>query len=74
MAHTQMTDHNPSNLGLMEELTDKELSAINGGSCCCTPQVFTYTVKPVPPPKPGQIKPGDRPYIPPLRPGQFPRN
>jgi hypothetical protein len=26
-----MTDRNPSNLGLIEELTDEELLAINGG-------------------------------------------
>lgn len=31
MAHIQMTDRNPSDLGLMEELTDEELLAINGG-------------------------------------------
>jgi hypothetical protein len=32
MAHIQMTDHNPSDLGLMEELTDEELLTINGGA------------------------------------------
>ena len=31
MAHIQMTDRNPSDLGLMEELTDEELLAVNGG-------------------------------------------
>ena len=31
MAHIQMTDRNPSDLGIMEELTDEELLAINGG-------------------------------------------
>lgn len=31
MAHIQMTDRNPSDLGLMEELTNEELLAINGG-------------------------------------------
>lgn len=31
MAHIQMTDRNPSDLGLMEELTDEDLLAINGG-------------------------------------------
>jgi hypothetical protein len=31
MAHTQMTDRNLSDLGFMEELTDEELLAINGG-------------------------------------------
>ena len=37
MAHIQRTDRNPSDLGLMEEvtneeLTDEELSAIDGGA------------------------------------------
>jgi bacteriocin-like protein len=35
MANIQMTDRNPSELGIMEEveeLTDEELSSINGGS------------------------------------------
>lgn len=35
MANIQMTDHNPSELGIMEkveELTDEELSSINGGN------------------------------------------
>jgi hypothetical protein len=31
MAHIQMTDRNPSDLEPMEELTDGELLAINGG-------------------------------------------
>jgi hypothetical protein len=31
MAHTQMTDRNPFDSGLMDELTDGELLAINGG-------------------------------------------
>ena len=31
MAHTQMTDRNLSDLGFMEELTNEELLAINGG-------------------------------------------
>jgi len=31
MAHIQMTDRNPCNLEPMEELTDGELLAINGG-------------------------------------------
>lgn len=31
MAHIQMTDLNPSDLEFMEELTDGELLAINGG-------------------------------------------
>ncbi len=31
MAHIQMTDRNPSDLKPMEELTDGELLAINGG-------------------------------------------
>jgi hypothetical protein len=52
MAHIQMTDRNSSDLESMEELTDGELLAINGG--------FT-TVKPKPKPKPIYIGP---PYIP----------
>ena len=31
MAYIQMTDHNPFDSGLMDELTDGELLAINGG-------------------------------------------
>ena len=31
MAHIQVTDRNPSDLEPMEELTDGELLAINGG-------------------------------------------
>jgi bacteriocin-like protein len=32
MDHIEMTDRNPSDLGVMEELTDEELSAIDGGA------------------------------------------
>jgi bacteriocin-like protein len=32
MARIQITDLNPSDFGLTEELTDEELMAINGGS------------------------------------------
>jgi hypothetical protein len=31
MAQIQITDLNPSDFGFMEELTDEELLAINGG-------------------------------------------
>jgi hypothetical protein len=46
MAHIQMTDRNPSDFGVTEEiideeLTDKELSEIDGSGCCC--QEFTFT-------------------------------
>jgi len=41
MANIQMTDRNPSDLGLMEELTDEELLAINGGALGATIGVFT---------------------------------
>ena len=37
MAHIQMTDRNPSDLEFMEELTDGELLAINGGISLHTP-------------------------------------
>jgi hypothetical protein len=37
MAHIQMTDRNPSDLESMEELTDGELLAINGGISLHTP-------------------------------------
>jgi len=59
MANIQMTDRNPSELGIMEEveeltseelldeeLTNKELEAINGGSCCCCPKEEAMTVGP----------------------------
>lgn len=39
MSHIQMTDRNPSGLEPMEELTDRELLAINGG-CCCAPPIL----------------------------------
>ena len=32
MDHIEMTDRNPSDLGVMEELTDEELLEIQGGS------------------------------------------
>ena len=70
MANIQMTDRNPSELGIMEEveeltseklldeeLTNKELEAINGGSCGCCPQEQVWTV--------GPSKQGDDPYNPP---------
>lgn len=49
MAKTQMTDRHPSDLGLLEELTDEELSAINGGGFFS--QLFTpFRPKPSSPP------------------------
>jgi len=68
MAHIQMTDGNSSDLGLTDELkneeltndellTDEELSAIDGGNCCCTP-IHTYNfVHPTPGLKPGERAP-----------------
>jgi hypothetical protein len=56
MAHTQMTDRNPSELGLMEELTDRELLAINGGVFSSRPftplppmQPIRRPIQPMPP-------------------------
>lgn len=43
MAHIQMTDRNPSDLRFMEELTDEELLAINGGR---VPQALISPPKP----------------------------
>jgi bacteriocin-like protein len=85
MANIEMTDRNPSDLGIMEEvqkltseelldekLTDEELQAIDGGCCGCC-QEFTFTAPP-PDPNPKPADPFGRLPVPPPTIGQFPRN
>jgi len=52
MAHIQMTDRNPSDLEPMEELTDGELLAINGGFFLPRPPMPRPPLPPSPFPRP----------------------
>jgi len=66
MAYIQMTDRNPSDLETMEELTEEELLAINGGF------FFRRPPMPRPPFPPSPVPPSPFPR-PPVPPSPFPR-
>jgi len=57
MAHTQMTDRNPSDLEFMEELTDEELLAINGGQMPIWPVTPIWSILPIFPRPPRPPRP-----------------